>query len=111
MKHAVISGALLGLVYSIHQSSTTYAQDPLMSVLNAIAGIFVAGPLFGLFVLSPPLSWFYQWRTIRSRERRGIPHPTPHSYRGDKWLEPDEEDPVRADVDKRELQNRKSWTH
>ena len=52
-------------------------------------------------LLGPLLGWFYQWRLIRYRERNGIPSPIPHSYGGDKWLELDNDDPLRAVVDAR----------
>ena len=69
-----------------------------MSSLNVVAA-FIGGPFIGLMLFGPILGWFYQWRLIRYRERNGIPDPTPHSYGGDKWLELDDDDPLRAEVD------------
>ena len=100
-KHGMALGIAIMSVYAVKQGSDTYSAHPLMATLNLIAAICVAGPLGGFMLLGPLLGWLYQWRLIRYRERNGIPSPTPHSYGGDKWLELDNDDPLRAVVDAR----------
>jgi hypothetical protein len=100
MKHSLLLGPIICAPWAI-EVSKPYSGDPLTFFMNVFAGIFVAGPFFGLIVLSPFLGWFYQWRLIRYREKNGISHPGAHSYHGDKWLELDEDDPVRREVEDR----------
>lgn len=100
-KHGILLGVIISTIYSVKQAANSYAADPLMAALNLFAGVFIAGPLLGLYLLAPVLGWFYQWRTIAYRERNGIPHPGAHSYGGDKWLELDDDDPLRDDLDQR----------
>ena len=97
----MVLGIAITSVYAVKQNAEAYSDNPVMATLNLIAAFFVAGPLGGLMLLGPLLGWFYQWRLIRYRERNGIPSPTPHSYGGDKWLELDDDDPLRAEVDAR----------
>ncbi len=97
----MILGIAIMSAYAVKQVGDTYSGDPLMATLNLIAAIFVAGPFMGLVLLGPLLGRLYQWRLIRYRERNGIPSPTPHSYDGDKWLELDDDDPLRAEIDAR----------
>jgi hypothetical protein len=100
MKHSIFLGIITCTPWAI-AGSKPYSNNTFFYVMSVFAGIFVAGPFFGLMVISPILGLFYQWRLIRYRERNGIPHPTPHSYRGDKWLELDDDDPLRNEVDSR----------
>jgi hypothetical protein len=99
VKHGVLAGFALGVALSAYQGVKSNSDSPLMLLLNTIAGAFIFGPILGLYLFSPFLGWFYQWRLIRYRKKNGIPHPSPHSYGGDKWLELDDDDPLRAEVD------------
>jgi hypothetical protein len=100
-KHGVLAGFALGVVLSTYQVSKSNSDGILMLFLNTIAGVFFVGPFLGLVVIGTFLGWFYQWRLIRYREENGIPHPSPHSYGGDKWLELDDDDPLRVEIDAR----------
>lgn len=103
-KHALIIGAIAGPLAGITATllkGNSVSAGLMLELLGAAIGGAIAGAYGSLLLLSPLLGFFYQWRLIRYRERNGIPHPTPHSYRGDKWLELDDDDPLREEVDAR----------
>lgn len=101
MRHGILAGFAFGTLVSVYMSYRDNSDGHMMTVLNMIAGVFVFGPFTGLALFAPFLGIIYQWRLIRHREKNGIPHPTPHSYGGNKWLELDDDDPLRLEVDMR----------
>jgi hypothetical protein len=101
LKHGLFAGIAIMLISEINKAISHKNDDPVMAVLNLVAAVFVVGPLFGLMVLGPFLGFFYQWLLIRNRERNCISRPSSHSYGGDKWLELDDDDSLRADVEAR----------
>jgi len=100
IKHSLLLGPIVCAPLIINMAKP-YSGDPLSYAMNIFAGFFVFGPFFGIMVISPALGFFYQWRLIRRREKDGISHPRAHSYGGDKWLELDDDDPLRNEVDSR----------
>jgi len=103
-KHAIVFGVIAGPTAFI--TAAIVKSDGLSAkLIFELLGGAILGGIFGaygsLMLLSPLLGFIYQWRLIRYREKNGIPHPTPHFWSGDKWLELDDDDPLRNEVDSR----------
>lgn len=103
-KHALIFGAIAGpsaaVTVTLIKANAISAGLVFELIGSLILGAII-GSYMSLMIMSPILGFFYQWRLIRYREKSGIPHPSPHSHGGDKWLELDDDDPLRDQVDAR----------
>lgn len=65
IKHSILIGIIICAPWAI-KVSKPYSDDPISFAMNVFAGIFVAGPLFGLFAISPILGKLWKTQSLHA---------------------------------------------